>query len=137
MKTVKKLVMILSVISIIFMFNVQCFTSAGQSTLYANEYLVRGQYLISNNGQYTLSMQDDGNLVLYGRGRALWTTNTNGLSVSKCIMQGDGNLVIYGYPQTLWASNTAGWPGSYLVVQDDGNVVIYIGQKCIWATWTN
>lgn len=101
------------------------------------ESLSKGQWIRSSNGAYTFIMQDDGNLVLYGRGRALWASNTAGRAVNNVIMQGDGNLVIYGYPGPIWASNTVNFPGSNLVVQNDGNVVIYIARKPIWATNTN
>lgn len=105
--------------------------------LYENESLTKGQWLRSNNGQYTLVLQDDGNFVLYGRGRALWASNTEGRAARIAAMQSDGNLVIYGYPHAIWASNTHNNPGAHLVVQDDGNVVIYLARKAIWATGTN
>jgi hypothetical protein len=113
------------------------FAGAYSDHLNENESLTKGQWLRSNNGQYTLVMQDDGNFVLYGRGRALWASNTEGRAVNNVIMQSDGNLVIYGYPQPIWASNTVNNPGAHLVMQDDGNAVIYIARKAIWATGTN
>jgi hypothetical protein len=40
-------------------------------------------------------------------------------------MQGDGNLVLYGASNSaLWASGTSGNPGAYLVLGDDGNLVV-------------
>lgn len=120
-----------------FLVSSNAISGAYSDHLYENEQLTKGQYIRSNNGQYTFILQDDGNLVLYGRGRALWASNTNGKAVSNCIMQGDGNLVVYGYPKPIWASNTNGWGGAYLVMQDDGNAVIYIGRRAIWATGTN
>lgn len=104
--------------------------------LLPGQRLNKGESLISSNGQYTLILQYDGNLVLYGRGRALWASNTNGRAVDYAIMQSDGNFVIYGYPAAVWASGTVGWSNAYLIVQNDGNVVIY-GQKPAWATGTN
>lgn len=133
----KKLFVLLSVVCMLFLFSVPSFAAAGQNYLAEGENLTRGQWLKSNNGQYTLVLQDDGNLVLYGRGQALWHSKTHGLAVRELVMQYDGNLVLYGYPNALWSSNTYGYPGSYLVVQDDGNVVIYIGRLAIWSTGTN
>lgn len=103
----KKLSVLLFAVCMWASFSVPTFAAAGQHYLNEGESLVRGQWLKSNNGEYTLILQDDGNLVLYGRGKALWNTNTHG------------------------------YPGSYLVVQDDGNVVIYIGRLAIWNTGTN
>jgi hypothetical protein len=41
-------------------------------------------------------------------------------------MQGDGNLVLYSSTQApLWASGTSGQSGAQLFVQDDCHAVIY------------
>ena len=108
-------------------------------TLTANQELTTGQSLASCNGDYTLDMQGDGNLVLYQNGTALWASNTSGSAADEAIMQGDGNLVLYtsaGSP--VWASGTAGNDGASLVVQNDGNVVIYSASgAALWATGTN
>jgi tyrosinase len=109
--------------------------------LQPGEVLAPGQFIRSNNGQYELIYQGDGNLVLYGPGHvALWASNTDGKPVGSCIMQGDGNMVVYG-PNghgALWASNTDGHAGAALAVQDDGNVVIYATSgRALWASHTN
>jgi lysophospholipase L1-like esterase len=95
------------------------------------------QFLRSADGRYRFVMQHDGNLVLYGPMRALWSSNTAGRSVDHVRMQGDGNLVIYGPGDVpIWFSNTAGHPDSFLIVQNDGNVVIYSNGRAIWSTAT-
>src|SRR3954468_2600024 len=80
----------------------------------------------SANGQYTLVMQQDGNLVLYAEpGKAIWDTHTQGSGL-KAVMQKDGNLVVSmpaGKP--LYDTATGGHPGAQLAVQNDGNLVIY------------
>lgn len=76
--------------------------------------------------------------------KPVWASNTNGQGANLLSMQNDGNLVIYkrinGNHTVLWASNTNGNPGAFLAIQDDGNVVIYApdggGMKAIWATGT-
>jgi hypothetical protein len=114
-------------------------TSAACGTLTANHELTANQSLTSCNGDYTLTMQGDGNLVLYQGSTALWASNTAGTAADEAIMQGDGNFVVYtsaGSP--LWASGTAGNPGADLVVQNDGNVVVYSASgAALWATGTN
>ena len=90
--------------------------------------ILPGGALSSNNGQYRLTYQGDGNLVLYDTlaGTALWSTSTFGTAPGYALMQTDGNFVVYdedGVAQ--WASTTAGNPGAYLSVNDDGNLVIY------------
>src|SRR5271166_2627032 len=99
--------------------------------------LYPGDSIYSPNGQFQLTQQTDGNLVLYGPGHAAhWASGTYGQSVADAIMQNDGNFVIYGTNgNALWASNT-NVPGSTLHVQDDGNCVIYNGSTPLWATNT-
>jgi hypothetical protein len=100
--------------------------------------LHRGESIWAPSGEFQLSCQNDGNLVLYRRGFPIWSTNTAGTEVRECAMQPDGNLVLYGSGrQPVWASNTQGNPGAFLAVQDDGNVVIYRPVSPLWATGTN
>ncbi len=89
------------------------------------EGLGRGERIASGNSRFTLILQEDGNLVLYGPDRALWATGTDGREGRAAIMQPDGNLVLYGPQGPLWASGTAGRAVAELVVQDDGNLVLY------------
>jgi hypothetical protein len=67
------------------------------------------------------------------------TQSTSG--VVTLTMQTDGNLVMYvhltAFSKPIWASNTNGRPGT-LVLQDDGNLVIYASTGGVtWATNTN
>jgi hypothetical protein len=102
--------------------------------------LTAGQAIWSPNGQYTLKMQTDGNLVEYGPdGTALWASGTYGTGSSNHVtMQTDGNLVIYTSAGTaLWASGTGGHSGSAptLDLQNDSNLVIYSAVGVLWARW--
>ena len=97
------------------------------------------QSIASDNRQFKLIMQGDGNLVLYKPDlRAAWASNTyhaNSGSPS-LFMQADGNLVMYDQTgKPMWASNTWGNPGAILVVKDDGNAVIQDSSgHVLWAT---
>jgi hypothetical protein len=108
-------------------------------TLTANHELTAGQSLTSCNGNYTLDMQGDGNLVLYQSGTALWASNTSGSAADRAAMQGDGNFVLYTSSGTaVWSTGTAGNDGARLAVQNDGNVVIYSASgSALWDTGTN
>ncbi|OGP49946.1 MAG: hypothetical protein A2Y79_02805 [Deltaproteobacteria bacterium RBG_13_43_22] len=98
----------------------------------------RGESVWAPGGEFRLSCQNDGNLVLYRHEFPLWSSGTVGREVRECLMQTDGNLVLYGPGrQPVWASNTQGNPGSFLAVQDDGNVVIYRPVVPVWNTGTN
>ena len=106
--------------------------------MYAGQGLKVGQSLTSCDGRFTLVLQGDGNLVLYGPSGAKWASNTVGNIAYEVTMQGDGNLVLYtGIGRALWASGTSGHNGAVLVVQNDGNLVIYSNGTPIWATGTN
>jgi hypothetical protein len=106
--------------------------AGSQGTISVGQGLFQGQSVRSTNGKYSLIMQQDHNLVLYGPSGALWATNkwTGGY----VIMQGDGNVVGYdmwGHP--MWATNTGGAGGNCtFVVQNDSNLVLYCGGKPKW-----
>jgi hypothetical protein len=73
-----------------------------------------GQSLQSNNGVYRLTLEQDGNVVLYCRSRRHWSTNTVGsFSPRELIMQTDGNLVLYSTDgRARWSTHTFNNPGS-------------------------
>ncbi len=107
-------------------------------TLTANQQLAAGQSLASCNGDYTLDMQGDGNLVLYQSGTALWSSGTAGSSADRALMQGDGNFVLYNSAGTAeWSTKTAGDTGADLSVQNDGNLVLYSASgTALWSSGT-
>ena len=87
--------------------------------------------LMSQNGRYFLSIQVDGNLVLYriSDNKVLWATGTNRRGpylddLNFLNIQGDGNIVVYDYKsRPLWSSDTFVTPAD-LVLRDDGSLVI-------------
>ena len=105
-------------------------------TLTEGQKLVRGESIASNNGAYTLTLQDDGNLVLASRGQALWDTSTNGQDVVRAEVQNDGNFVLYTADKPIWHTDTKGKKGVRLVLQDDRNLVLYAGDGPAWSTHT-
>jgi hypothetical protein len=105
-------------------------------TLTGGQKLVRGESIASNNGAYTLTLQDDGNLVLASRGQALWDTSTNGQDVVRAEVQNDGNFVLYTADKPIWHTDTKGKKNVKLVLQDDRNLVLYAADGPIWSTHT-
>lgn len=103
--------------------------------------LLPGQGLVMNtsirsaNGQYTMVLQSDGNLVVYGPSGASWAASTSGLPSAQAVLQGDGNFVVYGPTgQVYWNSQTSGHAGAVMIMQDDGNLVIYDANGApLWA----
>jgi LysM repeat protein len=105
-------------------------------TLTEGQKLVKGESLTSNNGAYTLTLQDDGNLVLASRGNAIWSTSTNGQDAVRAEVQGDGNFVLYTADKPIWHSDTKGKKNVRLTLQDDRNLVLYSGDGVAWSTKT-
>jgi len=109
--------------------------------------LTVGASLYSPNGSCRLTLQTDGNLVLYrensnGTETGIWSSRTQGHTAGALYFQTDGNLVLYapgssptGTHTSLWASmlynnsglGTVQYAKYYL--QDDQNLVMY------WPTY--
>ena len=105
-------------------------------TLTEGQKLVKGESLTSSNGAYTLTLQDDGNLVLAARGHAIWASGTNGEDVVRAEVQSDGNFVLYTADKPVWHTDTKGKKNVRLVLQDDRNLVLYSADGSAWSTKT-
>lgn len=105
-------------------------------TLTAGKKLVKGESLTSNNGAYTLTLQDDGNLVLASQGKTVWASGTDGQDVVRAEVQPDGNFVVYGADKPVWHTDTKGKKDVKLVLQDDRNLVLYSADGPAWSTKT-
>jgi nucleoid-associated protein YgaU len=105
-------------------------------TLTGGQKLVKGESLTSSNGAYTLTLQDDGNLVLASRGHAIWATGTDGEDVVRAEVQSDGNFVVYTADKPVWHTDTKGKKNVRLVLQDDRNLVLYAADGAAWSTKT-
>jgi nucleoid-associated protein YgaU len=97
----------------------------------------KGASLTSANGAYTLTLQDDGNLVLAAGGQAVWATDTNGQDVVRAEVQTDGNFVLYTPDKPVWDTDTKGAKDVKLVLQDDRNVVLYGADGPAWSSKTD
>ena len=100
------------------------------------EKLGRGESLTSRNGAYTLTLQDDGNLVLAASGAAVWATGTNGQDVERLEVQKDGNCVLYTADKPVWHTDTKGAKDVRLLLQDDRNLVLYGFDGPAWSSNT-
>jgi len=107
--------------------------------LYFGESLIPGQTLYSCAGNVWLTHQTDGNVVLYDRLGALWSTGTWNNTSSTFVMQTDGHLVLYnGTGGALWGSGTWGNPNATLTVGNDCNLVLVgNGGTRLWQSNTS
>lgn len=122
-----------------FVINVVTPNSGSVSTIIPNgTTLTPGTVEVSPDGNTALAVQNDGNVVLYVEGQAVWNTNTYGDDISKLVMQSDGNLVLYNTNGVaVWNASTYGNSGDYLAVQADGNMVVYSSSnQALWNSST-
>lgn len=114
-------------------------TASAGDTLFKDQWLRVNQQLTSNNGDFKLIMQGDGNLVVYRNSdnKALWSSRTHNNPGAEAVMQGDGNLVVYKNGVALWSTNTHNNPGSRVIMQHDGNLVVYNpANRALWESGT-
>lgn len=104
------------------------------ATLGAGAKLTSGKSIQSSNGQYTLSMQSDGNAVLRGNGRALWQSATPNNAGGYLTQQTDGNLVVYSKAnKALWNTGTNGRGTSpKTVIQSNGDLQVLSSAGIGW-----
>jgi len=105
-----------------------------------NQYIMSNnkRYILTYQTDGNLVLYKNGNDV--HRLSCLWGSGTQQTSPRKVSMQGDGNLVVYGEHKARWASHTNSEEnrGSRLVMQDDGNLVMYRPDGTpIWSTGTH
>jgi RHS repeat-associated protein len=97
----------------------------GNKILASGATLASGSSLTTNTVR--LSMQGDGNLVLYSlkSGQALWSSATEGHPGATATMGTDGNLAVKSTTgTTLWSTGTSS-PGAHATLQDNANLVVY------------
>lgn len=107
------------------------------SALYPESRLNPGDELVSDNGEYTLVMQQDGDLVEYDAYAVpVWSSHTD-VPGSDLEAQDDGNFVIYAPGHiAVWATGTF-YRNSVLALNDDGNIVVNApGDIVAWSSNT-
>jgi hypothetical protein len=123
----------------------QYHTDGNGSTLENGSRPVVGRLHSKNKAVY-LTMQSDGNLVLYRNTNVfndsvdhpIWSTNTFRWKepVLECVMQKNGDLVLYDQKhKIMWSSQTGGHPGAKLSMDDDGSIYIHKDEVCFWGFW--
>uniref|UniRef100_A0A147AZ46 Lectin n=1 Tax=Fundulus heteroclitus TaxID=8078 RepID=A0A147AZ46_FUNHE len=96
----------------------------------------KGDYLMSNNGEWKAIFQDDGNFVVYGW-KPVWASNTCGTDATRLVMQTDCNLVIYnkcGQPKWATGSYNPGSKRCNVYLGDDGILHLFDDGKELWKS---
>ena len=106
--------------------------AAASAVLRQGARLTAGQSIAA--GQYTLTMQSDGNLVMRGNGRVLWTTGTAKRAPGGyATVRNDGAFAVRTKAgKSVWNAKPAG-SGASLYIQTNGDLVLYNrAKKAIW-----
>lgn len=108
--------------------------------LKANEGLAADKALSSCSGSHSLTMQTDGNLVIYNNRthKATWSSKTANTPSEAAILRPNGQLGVFQAGLVpSFATPTGENAGAWLAMQDDGNLVIYTANgRPLWSTNT-
>ena len=100
--------------------------------------MLKGSSLKSPNGKYLLTLQYDGNFVLYCGFKAMWSIEKTSKEVEAMHFESNRNLVIRKKDYSaFWQSGAKRSKATLLHVQDDGNVAIRDDDgNALWDTKT-
>jgi hypothetical protein len=104
------------------------------SVLYPDQGLLVGTPLSSCNGHFSLTLEDDGDLVLSEGSKTVWASATTGESSAVAFMRNDGNFVVFDATgKMVWSTGTVGNAGASLSVTDNGELVLEnVRGKTLW-----
>lgn len=99
--------------------------------------LLPGEYIFSSDGNFLVTYQAQGNLVMYPK--AIWSSPLPPTTAGRAVMQSDGKLVLYdktGKP--YWSTDSPSGKGPFrMTVQQDRNLVVYDSTNNVqWASHT-
>ena len=132
----------------------QCLGGHQSDRLHAGDTLYRNQWLESENGEYRLLMQEDGNLVLSSiAGDTVWSSGTANQHGDKLVLQQNGSaeIISYGYerfvpifwfigyhewvsPQPIWSTDSDGSGTATLIVGNDGVLRLLLDGAETWRS---
>ncbi|KAJ8336917.1 hypothetical protein SKAU_G00381370 [Synaphobranchus kaupii] len=103
--------------------------------------LRRGDYLMSNNREWKAVFQEDGNFVIYGWKQVWSSDTAGASDAHRLCMQDDCNLVLYGRDnKVMWQTKTqapGGFKMCHLNLRNDGAMVIERDGEEVWSSATS
>ncbi|KAM4610359.1 B-type lectin plumieribetin-like isoform 1-T2 [Polymixia lowei] len=111
-----------------------------KDSISTNEELRKGDYLLSNDGNYKAIFQDDGNFVIY-KWSPIWASDTVSGRPFRVLLQEDSNLVMYTQCDSpVWATDTytnGKTDRMRLTLTNQGHLVLDRNGKNIWTSTTS
>ncbi|XP_067343088.1 B-type lectin plumieribetin-like [Channa argus] len=110
-----------------------------RNSLFRCQELRKGDYLVSNNGNFKAIFQDDGNFVIY-TWKPVWASDTYKSDAIRLCMQDDCNLVMYNKDGTpRWHTNTQrpSCTSCSLYLTNEGVLVLTKDGEEIWNSNQN
>lgn len=109
--------------------------SSPARTLPSGGSLASGASVTSPSGQYQLTMDANGNLVLaVSAGRTIWESGTGGHFGATAKVNVNGTLSIISITShVLWTSTGVSHAGAYLAVHNSGNLDLLSGSTQYWS----
>jgi hypothetical protein len=97
--------------------------------LRAGDSMVRGEKLVSENGKYTLQLDEEGSLFLANKtGLRLWSPGSGGETL---VQDSSGALVLSDGVEQVW-STPAGTPGAVTRLTNGGDIQVLDGENVLW-----
>nr|MDA8048345.1 hypothetical protein [Actinomycetota bacterium] len=90
--------------------------------------------LVSIDGRYSATLEDDGDLVVSGPGGPVWSSNTAGSGATELVMETDGAVELLGPQGVAWSTYTSGTGADYLAMQENGQLVLYGPAGILWSS---
>ncbi|XP_071393077.1 B-type lectin plumieribetin-like [Centroberyx affinis] len=110
-----------------------------KSFISTDQELRRGDFLLSDNGNYKAIFQDDGNFVVY-KWSPIWASNTVSPEPFRILLQQDNNLVMYSRgDKSAWNTGTFSDDHSQrlrLTMTNKGLLVLDKNGQTIWTSET-
>lgn len=115
-------------------------TSLKQSLTTKENYIVSGEILKSLNGQYILTLDQTGDLIILNNSKEIWrrSPSHSGLGPFKLILLEDGNTEIHDSKEKIvWETNTKGKGTSpYRLRMQDNGILALLDANNV-STWTS
>lgn len=114
--------------------------TADVSKLQSGESLLAGQSITSPDGNFQLTIEPNGNVVMRGAGSSslpLWDTDTDGYPGGRLTMTNAGNLAVVHRGAVVWETGTAGGAASAKLRNDANLVVLSHAGDFLWDRRTS